>query len=107
MEGQEVKEGYKLTEVGVIPEDWEVSKLDELTHSIKSGKSKSTLKFGNYPVFGSTGVIGRNTYFDYEGAKILVARVGANAGTINAVSGKYCVSDNTLIVDLDLPDFIE
>ncbi|AFZ50736.1 restriction endonuclease subunit S [Dactylococcopsis salina] len=30
MESQEVKEGYKLTEVGVIPEDWEVPLLDQV-----------------------------------------------------------------------------
>ena len=28
----------------------------------------------------------------------MIARVGANAGTVNKVSGKYCVSDNTLMV---------
>ena len=32
--------------------------------------------------------------------KILVARVGANAGTINIVDGKYGVSDNTIIIDV-------
>ncbi len=33
----EVKEGYKLTEVGVIPEDWKVAQLDKLCHSICDG----------------------------------------------------------------------
>jgi type I restriction enzyme S subunit len=53
---------------------------------------------GDYPIYGSTGVIGLKKQPDYEGEKILIARVGANAGTINKVNGKYCVSDNTLIV---------
>ena len=38
--------------------------------------------------------------YDYSGVKILVARVGANAGTINIVDGKYGVSDNTIIIDV-------
>lgn len=32
-----VKKGFKLTEVGEIPEDWEVKKLDEIS-SVTSGK---------------------------------------------------------------------
>ena len=56
--------------------------------------------YGEYPVYGSTGVIGYSNQYEYEGNKILIARVGANAGYINLVDGKYGVSDNTLIVDL-------
>ncbi|AFZ45142.1 restriction modification system DNA specificity domain protein [Halothece sp. PCC 7418] len=37
MEGQEVKEGYKLTEVGVIPEDWEIKKISEIAE-VKGGR---------------------------------------------------------------------
>jgi len=33
----ELKPGYKQTEVGVIPEDWEVVKLRDLCHSITDG----------------------------------------------------------------------
>ena len=36
----------------------------------------------------------------YEGARILVARVGMAAGFVQIVTGKYDVSDNTLIVDV-------
>ncbi|GAI50420.1 unnamed protein product, partial [marine sediment metagenome] len=53
---------------------------------------------GNYPIYGSTGSIGYRIQPDYSGDKVLIARVGANAGTVNKVSGKYCVSDNTLII---------
>ena len=33
----EIPEGYKLTEVGVIPEDWDVKKLDECCKKITDG----------------------------------------------------------------------
>jgi type I restriction enzyme S subunit len=95
-----IKEGYKQTEVGVIPEDWEVKKLGEIASLIASGKSATKSKTGAYPIYGSTGVIGFNKNYDYNGEKILVARVGANAGTANWVNGKYCVSDNTLMVEI-------
>lgn len=93
-----LKKGYKKTEIGVIPEDWEVMKLGEIVLSIASGKSNTKSQNGDFPIYGSTGIIGWKPYFDYEGEKNLVARVGANAGTINKVAGKYCVSDNTLMI---------
>lgn len=81
-------------------EGWEVKKLGDLCLSISSGKSNTQSVNGEYPIYGSTGIIGWKNYADYEGNKILVARVGANAGTVNKVKGQYCVSDNTLIITL-------
>jgi type I restriction enzyme, S subunit len=82
-------------------EGWEVKKLGEVCENIGSGKSKTQSKEGKFPIFGSTGIIGWSSTSDYFGHKILVARVGANAGTVNIVDGNYCVSDNTLIVSLN------
>ena len=79
-------------------EGWVVRKLGEIAKTIASGKSNTKSNIGNYPIYGSTGIIGWNKSFDYEGHSILVARVGANAGTINIADGKYNVSDNTLMI---------
>lgn len=95
-----VKEAYHQSEVGIIPKDWNISTLKELTKSIISGRSKSGMQNGTFPVYGSTGIIGYTEHPDYEGEAILVARVGANAGKINKVSGKYGVTDNTIIVKI-------
>ncbi|MDP3763520.1 MAG: restriction endonuclease subunit S [bacterium] len=95
---QTIPKGYKQTEVGVIPADWDVKEMKDFTLSVASGKSKTTNESGDYPIYGSTGIIGKRKQADYSGDKILIARVGANAGTVNKVSGKYCVSDNTLMV---------
>lgn len=96
-----IAEGYKQTEVGVIPRDWNAKLMDEASILIASGKSKTKTQVGEaFPIYGSTGIIGFSSKPDYEGERILVARVGANAGTVNYVDGKYCVSDNTLMVQL-------
>lgn len=79
---------------------WEVKKLGEICETLGSGKSKTQSQEGKFPIYGSTGIIGWSNTFDYSGHKILVARVGANAGTVNIVEGNYCVSDNTLMVSL-------
>ena len=95
-----VQAGYKQTEVGVIPEEWEVVALGLLTTTVASGKSSSGAGQGTYPVHGSTGVIGYTEHPEYEGDSILAARVGANAGKLNLVSGKYGVTDNTIMLRL-------
>ncbi|MEZ9567116.1 restriction endonuclease subunit S [Vibrio artabrorum] len=79
--------------------DWEEKTLGELTHSIKSGKSIASVE-GPIDLWGSTGKIGYTNEPSHDGHFILVARVGANAGKINEVEGKFGVSDNTLVIDV-------
>lgn len=73
--------------------------LGELCINISSGKNKKKSIDGLYPVFGSTGIIGRTNNKVYEKDLILIARVGANAGRVNIAKGEYDVSDNTLIAE--------
>jgi len=79
---------------------WEMKRLEDLTKYISSGKSKTREENGKFPLFGSTGIIGFSNNYDYSGNKILIARVGANAGSLYKVENYYCVTDNTLILDL-------
>jgi type I restriction enzyme S subunit len=70
-----MKTGYKQTEVGVIPEEWEVSRLDSLgagsTPPIKAGPfgsslTKDTYVPSGYKVYGQEQVIrGDYLYGDY------------------------------------------
>ena len=71
-------------------------KLKELSGNISSGKSKKNK--GCVPLYGSTGIIGLCAVPEYTGKKILVARVGANAGFVNLVEEDCGVSDNTLVI---------
>lgn len=94
----EVRPGYKQTEVGVIPEDWRLERIGDIATTVASGRSHVDSEFGDFPVYGSTGVIGRCRNSTYSGKAILVARVGANAGKLTVVDGAYGVTDNTIIV---------
>jgi type I restriction enzyme S subunit len=80
--------------------EWKNEKLSSQVNSISSGKIKPSTE-GEFLVYGSTGVIGKTNTFTHNGDYILVARVGANAGQINRAKGKYAVTDNTLIIDLN------
>ena len=77
---------------------WVEKKLGEVSERISSGRSNTKINSGNFSVYGSTGVIGRSDSPEYSGESILIARVGANAGSLYKVGGDYGVSDNTLIL---------
>ncbi|WP_374670883.1 restriction endonuclease subunit S [Acidovorax temperans] len=97
----ELRAGYKQTEAGVIPEEWTLKRVGDFATTVASGKSQVGSPFGDFPVHGSTGVIGRCTIGEYSGRAALVARVGANAGKLTVVEGNYGVTDNTIIVKID------
>ena len=81
--------------------EWATNKkLGSYLDFLQSGKSKEKLDDGEFLFYGSTGVIGYTNIPDYSGAYLLVARVGANAGSLYAVDGNFSVSDNTLILKI-------
>ena len=86
---------------------WEQRKLSDEVSSIDTGKSKfDTKESGDYEILGSTGVIGYDDSFDYEGDFLLTARVGANAGTLYRHSGKVKITDNTVFLHGSHIDFV-
>ena len=72
--------------------------LSELCESISSGRTTSSNADGIFPLFGSTGVVGKTNTIEFDGDIVLIARVGANAGKVNYFSGQCAVTDNTLVI---------
>ena len=86
---------------------WEQRKVSDEVDSIDTGKSKYTvLETGDYEILGSTGVIGYDKSFDYEGDFLLTARVGANAGTLYRYTGRVKITDNTVFLQGQNIDFV-
>lgn len=83
---------------GVKGVEWK--KLGEIGR-IFSGKNNQRKESGRYPVYGSTGIIAYSDTYSYDKNQILIARVGVNAGYTYVAHGKYDVSDNTLVVDVN------
>lgn len=81
-------------------ETWEQRKLSDVVDSVDTGKSRFDKEgsSGEYPILGSTSVIGYDDEYDYEGDFILTARVGANAGSLYRHAGKVKISDNTVFI---------
>jgi type I restriction enzyme S subunit len=73
----EVKAGYKQTEVGVIPEDWDIKPLGEVL-KVKHGKSQKEVedRGGKYPILGTGGLMGYTNHFLYDKPSVLIGRKG-------------------------------
>ena len=71
----EVKAGYKNTEVGVIPEDWVVKELRTILN-FGSGKDYKHLHNGEIPVYGTGGIMTYVDDFLYDGESVGIGRKG-------------------------------
>ena len=65
----------KMTELGEIPEDWEVKSLGEML-KIGHGKDYKNLKSGDVPVYGTGGYMTSVNDFLYEGETVCIGRKG-------------------------------
>ncbi len=72
-----IPNGYKQTEVGIIPSDWEVKPLGTVL-KIMYGKSQKGVADvnGDYPILGSGGIIGKSKTFLYNKPSVLIGRKG-------------------------------
>lgn len=94
----EAMTGFKETEIGLIPEDWEVKKLGEAL-SLNYGKNLPVKmrKDGIIPVFGSNGVVGFHNSCIVEGKGIIVGRKGT-AGKIHFSKEAFYPIDTTFFI---------
>ena len=87
----ELKPGYKQSEVGVIPEDWEVNSVVNLV-SITTGarNTQDKVKDGLYPFFVRSATVERINSFSFDGEAVLTAGDGVGTGKIyHYVKGKF------------------
>ena len=78
-------------------EQWIKTKLEDLCSSVSSGRDQIDSD-GAFDLYGSTSVIGKTKKASFACERILVARVGANAGMLTKAKGVFGVTDNTLVV---------
>jgi len=94
--------GYKPSELGEIPEDWEVNPLGDLC-SLKSGlgiTSKDIDDSSAYRCFGGNGLRGYTQKYTHKGNYVLIGRQGALCGNIQYVSGCFFASEHALVATL-------
>ena len=89
----DVPPGYKRTEMGVIPEDWNVDRIDKHA-SIKTGSrnTQDRVEDGEYPFFVRSQQIERINSYSYDGEAVLTAGDGVGTGKVyHYVNGRFDV----------------
>ena len=105
----ELKPGYKQTEAGVIPEDWEVKPVEEafdICNSLRLPISQDVRKTmtGEYPYYGPTSIQGFINEYRVDGEYALIGEDGdhflkwRNTTMTLLVSGKFNVNNHAHIV---------
>lgn len=83
--------GYKQTEVGVIPQDWEVEKIKNVS-SITTGAKNTQDKIddGHYPFFVRSQTVEHINSYSSEGEAVLTAGDGVGTGKVfHYINGKF------------------
>jgi type I restriction enzyme S subunit len=103
-----LKQGYKQTEVGVIPEDWEVKNIGQVV-SMSVGRDVDESCFSSienaafqYPVYSNTvsnrGLYGYYSTAEYYGESLTVVGRGVGLGTAFKRSGGYGAIGRLLVL---------
>lgn len=105
---QVVPEGYKQTDIGVIPIDWELTTLEQAVNfldgqrrPVKSGE-RAKIK-GQYPYYGASGVVDYVNDYIFDGDFILLGEDGENILSRNLplafkASGKIWVNNHAHVM---------
>ena len=99
------------TEVGLIPEDWDVASIPKVAKNFDSKRrplssaQRENIK-GQYPYYGAAGIIDYVKDYIFDGKYLLVAEDGTvtdNAGypTLQLTDGKFWVSNHAHILQGD------
>ena len=86
----------KQTEIGLIPDDWEVKMLGDIYNFQYGDGNTNPNNNGTFPVYGANGIIGGYTKFNAVDS-IVIGHMGEYAGSVIWGSGKHFVTYNGTI----------
>jgi type I restriction enzyme S subunit len=84
-----------------IPEGWEVKKFGDVV-AIKNGRDHKHLNRGNYPVYGSGGVMRQCDTFLYDSESILIPRKGS-LGNLFYINEPFWCVDTIFYTQMKFP----
>ncbi|HOL29729.1 MAG TPA: restriction endonuclease subunit S [Paludibacteraceae bacterium] len=93
-------QGYKMTELGPLPEEWEVVKLGEVC-KVDWGNTSLTKKLytaNGYPAFSAAGNDGFLDFYEHDGEAVILSAIGARSGKCFYASGKWTAIKNTIVI---------
>lgn len=94
--------------LGEVPSHWKASPIKWYAN-IKSGENLSANEIEStkdenfcYPVYGGNGILGYSKGCNLRNAAIVIGRVGALCGNVHKVKDFSWISDNALILNIDI-----
>lgn len=87
----ELRAGYKQTDIGIIPEEWEVDFVKNLAE-IKTGSrnTQDRVDAGSYPFFVRSQTVERINTYSFDGEAVLTAGDGVGVGKVmHYINGKF------------------
>ena len=95
-------EAQRETEIGPVPESWELNSCGQIFNLTSGRKRPTTLSEEPYderpfPVLGGNGVMGfADEWFLDAPQTLVIGRVGEYCGAVHVTSGKVWITDNAL-----------
>jgi len=88
---ESIKPGYKQTEIGVIPEDWNVDGIKNLALITTGAKNtQDRIEDGQYPFFVRSQKVERINSYSFDGEAVLTAGDGVGTGKVfHYIKGKF------------------
>ncbi|WP_180178263.1 restriction endonuclease subunit S [Acinetobacter sp. YH01005] len=88
---QPIPEGYKKTEVGIIPNDWQLECIGNIVNITTGNKNtQDRISEGKYPFFVRSQKIERINSFSFDGEGVLTAGDGVGTGKVfHYINGKF------------------
>jgi len=93
-------EGYRMTELGALPEEWEVVRLGDVC-KVDWGNTSLTKKIytaKGYPAFSAAGNDGFLDFYEHDGEAVILSAIGARCGKCFYASGKWTAIKNTIVI---------
>src|SRR4051812_3581279 len=87
----ELRPGYKRTEVGIIPNDWDIARIVDVA-SITTGSrnTQDRVDDGAFPFFVRSQTVERINSYSFDGEAVLTAGDGVGTGKIfHYINGKF------------------
>lgn len=97
---QKTPSGYKQTEIGVIPVDWDVKNLGDVCEKITTGKlnANAMVEGGEYRFYTCAKDYYRINRYAFDTEALLVSGNGANVGYVHYYKGKFNAYQRTYVL---------
>jgi type I restriction enzyme S subunit len=97
---QKIPSGYKQTEIGVIPADWDVKNLGDICEKITTGKlnANAMVEGGEYRFYTCAKDYYRINRYAFDTEALLVSGNGANVGYVHYYKGKFNAYQRTYVL---------